>query len=292
MPASESKINLDAPGVLKLVARRVESDLDAFVIAEDAAEGPRKYLGASAIGDACSRRLWYSFRWVSFEQFDARMLRLFNRGHREEPEQIRRLRGAGFQVWDRDADGKQFRFSAIEGHFGGGNDGIGKFPPNYRIDDPFLLEFKTKGTGSGFEKLKEKGMILEAAQHWAQQCTYGVGFNVKYTMYISTNKNDDERHLELAKLNLQLGQQMLAKAESIIMSRFPMNKLSSDPSHFQCKNCHFQKVCHFDAPYKKNCRSCKHSEPVHKSNWSCDVWQSIIPSTTISVGCDRWEPAK
>jgi len=45
----------------------------------------RHHLGISIIGDDCSRKLWYSFRWVKLIQHEGRMRRLFNRGHHEEP---------------------------------------------------------------------------------------------------------------------------------------------------------------------------------------------------------------
>ena len=47
---------------------------------------PREYLGASQIGNPCSRALWYSFRFATKpEPHTAREERLFNRGNIEEP---------------------------------------------------------------------------------------------------------------------------------------------------------------------------------------------------------------
>ena len=53
--------------------------MDAKKVAEQD-NGWREHLGASEIGDPCSRKLWYLFRWVAVKKFDARMLRLFARG--------------------------------------------------------------------------------------------------------------------------------------------------------------------------------------------------------------------
>ena len=64
-------------------------------------DGHRKHLGASLIGDACSRKLWYTFRWVKKADFSSKtrsngqVLRLFNRGHREEPAIIKLLEKSG-----------------------------------------------------------------------------------------------------------------------------------------------------------------------------------------------------
>ena len=53
-------------------------------------EAPRKHLGASIIGKKCAKQIWYNFRHAIAGDFSSKnrthgqMLRLFNRGHREE----------------------------------------------------------------------------------------------------------------------------------------------------------------------------------------------------------------
>ncbi len=69
---------------------------------EEASEGPRRYLGASVIGHPCDRFLWMHFRGIHRERFDGRMLRLFDRGQREESVFIQELRWIGAEVMDRD----------------------------------------------------------------------------------------------------------------------------------------------------------------------------------------------
>ena len=44
----------------------------------------RAHLGCSVLAGDCSRSLWYSFRWCSPIEFEARVLRLFERGQLEE----------------------------------------------------------------------------------------------------------------------------------------------------------------------------------------------------------------
>src|SRR5574337_818227 len=86
----------------------------------EAAEPRRGHLGASVIGRPCERQLWYAFRWAYQEQFKGRMLRLFQRGHREEDWFAADLRSTGAQVHSVDPrTGQQFRFSAV-----GGDDAI------------------------------------------------------------------------------------------------------------------------------------------------------------------------
>ena len=54
--------------------------------AEEGQEAPRAHLGASLLGHPCDRYLWLMFRWAVIEKFDGRILRLFQRGQREEAE--------------------------------------------------------------------------------------------------------------------------------------------------------------------------------------------------------------
>ncbi len=94
-------------------------------------EKPRPYLGGSQIGESCERRLWYSFRWVFPEEFEGRILRLFETGHREEARVIAELRAIGCEVLTEDPKtGKQYRYSHLGGHFSGGLDGVIKGLPD------------------------------------------------------------------------------------------------------------------------------------------------------------------
>ncbi len=61
-------------------------------------KGSRPHLGASQVGKPCLRALVYGFRHAVKKTTSGRMLRLFNRGHREEPSIIASLRRIGFEV--------------------------------------------------------------------------------------------------------------------------------------------------------------------------------------------------
>src|SRR5690625_5842237 len=52
----------------------------------------RPYLGMSAIGGPCDRRLWLEFRWADKPRFEARTLYMFDDGHRTEDLMAARLR--------------------------------------------------------------------------------------------------------------------------------------------------------------------------------------------------------
>ncbi len=301
--AGKQNVGLDAPGVAKAVAKRIADDIDEYCV-RTYDGGHRWHLGASLIGDECKRKLWYIFRWCFHEQTTGRQQRLFNRGHREEARFIEWLKGIGAQVWTHETpdvyneqgeiviEGKQFRVSSVLGHFGGSLDGIAKLPERYGIDEPVLLEFKTSGTGAGFNKSVEDGMPVAKPQHFAQTSTYGSdpAYRFRYCLYFIINKNDDSLHVELVKLDWNLGDNMRTKAEQIILSQEPPPRLSDNPTFHKCGYCPAKDICHKGAIPEKNCRSCKAARPVENGEWYCDVHNGVIPREFVPQACPSYHP--
>lgn len=290
------QLNLSDVGVAKHIATRISEDIDAFCVAKYD-DGHRNHLGGSMIGDECMRKLWYSFRWVKHIKFDGRMQRLFNRGHREEDRFIEWLEGIGCKLYERDTnkplgkDGKhpQFRISAVDGHFGGSLDGICILPPEYGINEPVLAEFKTS-SDKAFAKMKKSGMAVSKPLHFAQTSTYGADdqYLFNYCLYMMINKNNDEIHVEIVKLDHEHGKRMKIKAERIITSQTPPPKLSENKTFQTCVYCDFKDVCHDSTPSEKNCRSCVNAIPVQNANWGCKLYNQVIPLDVIKTGCVSW----
>lgn len=289
--------NLNKTADLEKLAIQVLNDIDTNA-QRKYDDGHRNHLGASLIGDECRRKLWYSFRWCAKEKFAGRILRLFNRGHREEERNVEWLRDCGFTVWEFDesqppkADGTypQFRISGCGGHFGGSTDGVVKFPDSYGELPYMLLEFKTNGTGSGFNSLRSEGFAKAKPIHWAQTCTYGYKMGLEYVMYINTNKNDDDMYIEIKKLDYAVAQHMESKAETIIIAREAPARLSDVPTNYKCKMCTFSNICHNGVLPEVNCRSCKHAVPAENAEWYCEHHQNIIPKDVIKEACGFYEP--
>lgn len=288
-PATANAVDLEAPGMAKIVAKRILADIDAWC-SDNYDDGPRTHLGASLIGHECRRYLFYVFRWCAHKKHDGRQQRLFNRGHREEARFIEWLEGIGAKVWAMDEKGDQFRISECGGHFGGSLDGICQLPPQYGIPDPILLEFKTNGTGAGFNKLVSDGMPIAKPQHYAQTSTYGSRpyYGFKWCLYMNINKNDDSMHVELVKLDWNLGEQMVNKANTIILAKAPPERLSNDPRKRECTYCDFVDICHKGKPVDMNCRSCVHAEARNDKEWFCKVHNGAIPKEFIPVGCPQY----
>ncbi len=257
-------------------------------------DGHRKHLGASQIGTKCPRQLWYQFRWfkAAFYKIGGKthgqMLRLFNRGQREEYEFQKILEGIGCK-FDHTPD-DQVRIEDVDGHFGGSLDNVGTLPERYGIPEKILFEYKTFGSRY-FADLKKKGMKISQEKHYAQMCVYGYKLGLNFGLYVAVNKDTDELHFELVRLDHQMGEMYVAKGAFIIKADTPPERISQTPTHFSCKWCSFKESCFYGALPEKNCRSCKYAKPAANKQWYCRRHENIIPETFIIEGCDKYEPA-
>ena len=249
-------------------------------------DNPRTHLGISEIGENCKRKLYYKFRWVAFEVFNGRMLRLFKRGHREEKKFINYLEGIGCKVNRFDTDGKQFRISGFLGHYGGSCDGIA-FTPWYP-DLPFLLEMKTHNTKS-FTHYVDKGLQISKPKHLDQMNAYGEKMKIQYGLYFPENKNDDDIQVTLIKLDWERGKALERKAAEIITASEPPPRISDNVAYWECGQCFAKDICHNGAIPVKNCRSCKNSSATEGATWTCSKF-GVIPEKFISIGCNDWMP--
>lgn len=245
----------------------------------------RNHLGASVIGKPCRMKAWLSFRWAFLEDFEGRMLRLFNRGHLEEPRNLGWLVGMGFEVREVDpATGKQYRVEAHNGHFGGSADAMLLAPRHYGLTAPILGEFKTFNDNQ-FKKMKRVGVAVSHPEHLGQTSCYGDGLGVDWTLYMGVNKNDDAVHFEFLKTDRHMSNMMLNKAGEVIWSQKPLPKISDHPSFADCKTCAAAGVCHFGRPPLKNCRTCRRAKPVQNGEWYCETHNGIIPEDVIRATC-------
>lgn len=245
----------------------------------------RDHLGVSIIGDPCSRKIWYSWRWVKLIQHDPRIRRLFQRGHREEAQFQNFLLWAGFSFRSATGD-KQSRISGVDGHYGGSTDDLCLI--RWCDNLPIVCEYKTHGDKS-FVELKEKKIRLAKPQHYKQMSGYGKGFEIKHGLYCAVNKNTDEWYFEFVELDWNLGIELENKARDIIYSPLPPPRINENPSYYICKWCEHKGICHDGEKVEKNCRSCENATPIANGQWKCSVFNDTIPRSFIPIGCDNYK---
>lgn len=256
----------------------------------------RNHLGASLIGRECARELWYSFHWSTLKRFDGRMIRLFNRGHLEEPRMIAALKAIGCEVYQVDGDGKQFRVSGHRGHFGGSLDAVVTGLPDLP-DIPVLAEFKTHGEKS-YLKLVEEGVMKAKWEHFVQMQIYMGKNNLTWAIYMATNKNTDAIHAELVQFDPREYQRYLDRSAMVIDAVEPPPRISQSPGFFKCKFCDHNKLCHnLGQEPAVNCRTCDYSEVRDNGEWACThpeaskILQGTIPAAIQRrTDCEFYEP--
>lgn len=266
---------------LDLIKSNIEDGLEEWSIKTFPAEH-RNHLGISEIGDPCSRKLWYKFRWFDIEYFDGRMRRLFARGHREEEKYINYLEGIGCKVYRFDENGKQFRMTGVMGHYGGSCDGVVITP--WFPDTPMVAEFKTHNTKS-FTFYIRDGLAKSKPRHLDQMNCYGQKLNIRYGLYFPENKNDDDIQVTPIKLDWNRASQLEAKANEIINASTAPNRISNNPAYFECQYCNFKEHCFNDKAPTINCRTCIQAKPIENAKWHCSLYNSIIPEDWIKTGC-------
>ena len=250
-------------------------------------EQARPYLGASSLGDPCARRLWYGFRWVARERFDGRMLRLFDTGHREEARLLDEMRAAGIEVWDRQADGRQFRVTFAAGHGAGHLDAVVRGLPEAPAT-PHVFDVKTVKAKKLAEMLRA-GFRKTYPKYHAQGTVYAGLMNLDRIAFAFVCKDDDTIHLERFEFDRAEFDRLMDRAMSIVFAAEPPQRLSNDPAWFECKLCHFHGHCHGTAAPAATCRSCAHVTPERAGNgrWSCAHHERDLSIDEQRAGCDQ-----
>lgn len=243
----------------------------------------RPHMGASLIGDSCSRKIWQTWRWVATPTFPGRILRLFEYGKRAEDRIFEEMRAAGITVWDIDPDtGTQWRVSACNGHFGGSLDAVAQGVPE-APKTPCVVEVKTHNDKS-FKALTEAGVKAAKPQHMTQMQVYMSLMDIDRALYVAENKNTSELYTEWVHADADAAQTAIQKAQYLIDAPETPSRLSDDPAHWECKGCTFWGQCHGNKVAEINCRTCCHATPIEQGRWKCERGHAAIGT---QAGCDQ-----
>lgn len=270
------------------IAKAVKDAIDTF-IEDNQEDGRRDHLGASMIGRECSREIWYSWRWAVNRKHDARMLRLFNRGHREEDRFVEWLQGVCDEVWALDPrTGNQIRIADFKGYFGGSLDGVVRNPAGYQGD--YLVEFKTHGDKS-YTKLLKEGVADAKPEHYTQMQTY-LHYKPKLlgALYFAINKNDDNLYVEFVRRDEKHAQEALTKTQNILLSSEPPARFAEASEYnFYCNRfCDYSAQCWKNIAPDMSCRTCEFVQPTD-DGWLCKKTELILSSDEQRIGCKQYE---
>jgi hypothetical protein len=261
----------------KTINNSISSLIDEYH--ESKAEQPRAHMGVSLIGNECERYLWLNFRWAVKPKFPGRILRLFRRGHLEENQIILDLKNIGINVTDQQ---KRVNFNY---HVSGSIDGIIKGGVPEAPKSEHLLEMKTYND-KRFNKLNKEGVEKSDPVYFIQCQVYMDGLGIKRALFYAVNKNTDEIYTERIRLNKEVSQKYITRAQRIAMSDRLPYPISTDPTWYKCKMCNMHSFCHETNLTKEvNCRTCAHSTAKEDNTFYCELHSGVIPIEYQYEGC-------
>lgn len=214
------------------------------------------------------------------------MLRLFETGHLQEARIVEDLRRAGFAVWDKRGDGRQFEFTDESGHFITKVDGVIKDVPE--SDKPHVLEVKTHNKNS-FSSLVKKGVQEAKPTHYSQmQISMALGGFTR-ALYVAVCKDDEQFYVERVKEDKVEQEKLKSKIIKLTEARLRPAGISDDGSSFGCKFCSMKPVCIKEAEPLRHCRTCTMCTPGQEGKWVCELNKDTLSIDRQRLGCEHYE---
>lgn len=218
-------------------------DLTAIIaktILELPQDEPRKYIGASSIGHACSRAIWYGFHGSKRQPIKPNVRVTFDIGKRLETLPIEYLRKAGFHVTEPTQENSWLFYQDKDVPiFQGHADGLLLMPQ----EKPAILEIKT-AKNSLFQMFKNKGLRAWSPTYYAQAQAYMGMSGYKKAALIAVNKDTSEFHHEWVNFDDEFYSQLKMKALAISTIDEPPERINKSPLFLTCQNCSYKGVCH------------------------------------------------
>jgi hypothetical protein len=209
--------------------------------AEPPSENYRQYLGASAIGSECLRKVQYD--WMVDPVFPVRTKDIFARGHFFEDVSRQHLIAAGFKF----ALPERLEFKAADGLFRGHADGIiiaGPQLPALRF--PCLWEHKAL-KAKGWKAIERDGLVGLYAPYAGQVAIYQAYLDVTNPALFSVvNADTCERLHLLVPFDAQLAQTMSDRAVTVIEATRAgelLPRITEDANDWRCKICSHRDRC-------------------------------------------------
>jgi len=230
-------------------------------------EKKRYYLGCSSLGVECERQAWYQYRHiVSPEGFSARMLKLFDHGHKEEARHAAAVRRAGLPLI-----GTQHAVSAFGNILRGHTDGFlyidHALVKDVEVKDEWLLwEMKTS-SGKYFRdmsapltkegKPRVHGVQIKKPTHYAQMQLYMglTDYDVHRALYMMTCKDTDALYCEVVDFDEAVFTSLMERALRVIDGEMP-ERPYKNPEHYMCRFCDSASICWGEEAPPIQCGSC------------------------------------
>jgi len=231
------------------VAEAIKAAVDEAILRNEKKRERRKYLGASSIGDECSRKIQY--RFMNYPQdegseFSAQTLRIFQFGHEIEDYAAKWIRDAGFDLRTEDKQGEQFGFSIADDQIKGHIDGVICAGP-VQMGYPALWENKS-ANDKKFQAFVRHGVAKANPTYATQIALYQTYMDLSDNpaLFTVVNKNTSEVYYELVPYDQELAQKASDKAVNILTASKAgdiLPRVAQSKDFFLCKFCEYRETC-------------------------------------------------
>ena len=237
-----------APPAANSAGARLNALIDDAMAAANARQTPRDYLGGSRVGEPCARKLVFEYTHTPKDpgkEFDGRILRIFDAGHRFEDLSIEWIRAAGFDLRTRRKDGGQFGFSTAGGRIKGHIDGVIVSGPDIGVQWPALWEHKAINAKS-WRHLLVHGLRASKPVYWGQVQLYMAYMQLSICLFTAMNKDTQELYHEVVALDVAQAQALSDKAVQVIQmaeaGELPP-PISATSDFYLCRWCEYALRC-------------------------------------------------
>ena len=226
--------------------------MDRAIEARALLEPKRNYLGMSAIGHPCERKLYYDFRVTTRPAHDAATLKRFEDGHRGEDLMAARLRlvpGVTLHTIDQNT-GKQFGFEdhggKFKGHMDGAIVGLLQAPSTYCVWEHKCVNEEKQAK---LKKLKASKGEKDALAAWDEiyysQAVLYMHYSGMTRHYLTVSTPGERSTISCrTEENPEAAIRLIEKARRIIEAPYPLARISNDPAWYVCKWCDHHAQCH------------------------------------------------
>lgn len=236
---------------------------------------------AGDIGMECDRAVWLAFRRASRpEEITWQKRRIFERGNIEEERLLDLLRLIGCEV-----TGQQDKVRTAGGHLRGKIDGRAVGLPEAPVKE-HIVECKSS-KAEVFRKVQKEGVKAGKPEHWATFQFYMHGLGIDRVLYMMTNKDNEDLHVERVNYDAEFSLRAVARVERLIQTTDVPPRLCTKRDDFRGKFCRQAEVCWGELRARAHCRTCLHSTPLMDGNagWDCSRWSKPLSLDEQDAGC-------
>jgi CRISPR/Cas system-associated exonuclease Cas4 (RecB family) len=218
----------------------INAVLDAGARADE--EQTRGYLGASAVGHPCLRKV--QFDWMCDPVHPVRIRDIFARGHFFEQQTREHFERAGFRFAEKD----RLEFETLDGWLRGHADGIFLSGPDIPgVTYPALWEHKAINT-KGWRSLERDGLVKSYPQYAAQVALYQLYLGVEKApaIFTATNADDCARMHILVPFDDELVETTIQRVRRVVDATRAgelLPRMTDDSNNWRCRQCGHRERC-------------------------------------------------